>query len=221
VARRLTRNGAGASKEETVSERRVRALHAILAAAEASAGEADANEAASQVLSRMRSNLGADQAWSVWQDLSRKGATRKISEVPTSVMVRDGVGRRVAMAVETEKLMASAVRASSLLTPDEISVTIFNGSGVRLAATRAAEYLKEREFRVARVGNADVFTYTTSYVVRLTEEPKAWILRDTLPGAAKIVSPGEFATHYEALRPMIPPGTDLVLVVGAGMEFGE
>jgi hypothetical protein len=211
----------GASKEETVSERRVRALHAILAAAEASAGEADANEAASQVLSRMRSNLGADQAWSVWQDLSRKGATRKISEVPTSVMVRDGVGRRVAMAVETEKLMASAVRASSLLTPDEISVTIFNGSGVRLAATRAAEYLKEREFRVARVGNADVFTYTTSYVVRLTEEPKAWILRDTLPGAAKIVSPGEFATHYEALRPMIPPGTDLVLVVGAGMEFGE
>jgi hypothetical protein len=55
----------------------------------------------------------------------------------------------------------------------------------------------------------------------LTEEPKAWILRDTLPGAAKIVSPGEFATHYEALRPMVPLGTDLVLVVGAGMEFGE
>jgi hypothetical protein len=211
----------GDSREEAASERRARALRAILAAAEASAGEAGANEPAQRALSRMRSNLSADQVWSVWQDLSRKGVALKISEVPTSVMVRDGVGRRVAMAVETEKLVASAVRARSVLTPGEISVRIFNGSGVRLAATRAAKYLKEREFRVTSVGNADVFTYTTSYVVRLTEEPKAWILRDTLPGAAKIVSPGEFATHYEALRPMIPLGTDVVLVVGAGMEFGE
>ncbi|MEI6171219.1 MAG: LCP family protein [bacterium] len=211
----------GASEREAAPERRARALRAILAAAEASAGEADETETARRVLSRMRSNLGANQVWSVWQDLSRKGVALKISEVPTSVMVRDGVGRRVAMVVETEKLVASAVRARSLLTPDEISVTIFNGSGVRLAATRAAEYLQVRGFRVVRIGNADVFTYATSYVVRLTEEPKAWILRDTLPGAAKIVSPGEFATHYEALRPMVPLGTDLVLVVGAGMEFGE
>ena len=211
----------GASREEAVSERRARALRAILAAAEASAGETDANVTARRVLSRVRSNLGADRVWSVWRDLSCKGMALKISEVPTSVIVRDGIGRRVAMVVETEKLVASAVRARALLTPDKISVTIFNGSGVRLAATRAAEYLQTRGFRVARIGNADVFTYAASYVVRLTEEPKAWILRDTLPGAAKIVAPGEIATHYEALRPMVPLGTDLVLVVGAGMEFGE
>jgi hypothetical protein len=211
----------GASEKEAVPERRARALRAILAAAKASAGEADENETARRVLSGMRSNLGANQVWSVWQDLSRKGVILKISEVPTSVIVRDGVGRRVAMVVETEKLVASAVRARSPLTPDKISVTIFNGSGVRLAATRAAEYLQVRGFRVTRIGNADVFTYTASYVVRLTEEPKAWILRDTLPGAAKIVAPGEIATHYEALRAMVPVGTDLVLVVGAGMEFGE
>jgi hypothetical protein len=211
----------GASREEAVSERRARALRAILAAAEASAGETGANETARRVLSRVRSNLGVDRVWSVWQDLSREGIDLKISEVPTSVIVRDGVGRRVAMVVETEKLVASAVRTRSLLTPDKISVTIFNGSGVHLAATRAAEYLQTRGFRVARIGNADVFTYATSYVVCLTEEPKAWILRDTLPGAAKIVAPGEIVTHYEALRPMVPVGTDLVLVVGAGMEFGE
>jgi hypothetical protein len=210
-----------ASDEGAELERRERAVRALLAAAQAAAGEADANESAWRVLSGMRSNLGADQVWSVWEDLSRKGAALTIREVPTSVTDRDGVGRRVANVVETERLVASAVQARSLLTSDEMSVTIFNGSGVRLAATRAAKYLEARGFRVVRIGNADVFTYTTSYVVRLTEEPKAWILRDTLPGAAKIVSPGEFATHYAALRPMVPMGTDLVLVVGAGMEFGE
>jgi hypothetical protein len=123
------------------------------------------------------------------------------------------------MAVETQKLVASVVRARPLLTADAVSVAVFNGSGARLAATKAALYLQARGFRVSVVGNADSFAYAATTIVRLTDEAKAWILRDTLPGTAKITTAADFGAHYDALRSKIPLGTDLVLVVGAGMEF--
>ncbi len=202
------------TSEEPAIERQERALRGILAAA-CAAGPVG------NLTLRARSNLDGGRLLAVGETLSRVDAPLKVQEIPTTVMVRDGVARRVAMVVETEKLVASAVRAKTLLTSDDISVAIFNGSGARLAATRAAEYLQARGFRVPRIGNADAFTYTTTTIVRLTEEAKAWILRDTLPGTAKITTREEFGAHYESLRPMIPLGTDLVLVVGAGMEFGE
>ncbi len=206
------------TSQDSAAERRERALRAILEAA----GAADDDSAASarRILSRARSNLDMGGVWAALQRYEHSGVSFEVAEVPTTVIVRDGVGRRVAQVVETEKLVASSLQARSLLTPDDISVTIFNGSGARLAATRAALYLQARGFRVSRIGNADDFGYTTTTVVRLTEEPKAWILRDALPGAARVVTPGEFAPHYDALRPDVPPGVDLVLVVGAGMEFG-
>jgi hypothetical protein len=200
--------------EEPAVERQERALRGILAAASA------AGPAGKPAL-RVRSNLDGGRLLAVGETLSRADAPLKVQEIPSTVMVRDGVARRVAMVVETEKLVASAVRAKATLTSDDISVAVFNGSGARLAATRAAEYLQARGFRVPRIGNADAFTYSTTTIVRLTEEAKAWILRDTLPGAAKITTKEEFGAHYESLRPMIPLGTDLVLVVGAGMEFSE
>ncbi len=203
----------GASEEPT-AERQERALRGILAAA-CGAGPLERPGL------RARSNLDGNRLLAVGEALSRADAPLRVQEVPTAVMVRDGVARRVAMVVETEKLVASTVRARATLTSDDISVAVFNGSGARLAATRAAEYLQARGFHVPRIGNADAFTYTTTTIVRLTEEAKAWILRDTLPGAAKITTKEEFGARYESLRPMIPLGTDLVLVVGAGMEFSE
>jgi hypothetical protein len=116
-------------------------------------------------------------------------------------------------------LVASLVRGVRLLTPSEITVAVFNGNGVRLMASKAADYLQTRGFQISRIANADSFSYSTSYVVILTEEPKAWILRDALPGAVKVVLPDGFEPHYAALRSLVPEGTDLILVVGAGMEF--
>ncbi len=203
------------TSEEAAAERLEHALRGVISAADVG-GEADET-----AVVRVASNLGIDQLSSVWTTLSDPEAPLKVGELPTTVVVRDGVARRAAMAVETEKLVATAVRAKSLLTSDDISVVVFNGSGTRLAATRAAEYLQARGFRVPRIGNADVFTYTTTTIVRLTTDAKAWILRESLPGAAKIMAPAELGSHYDSLRPMIPLGTDLVLIVGAGMEWNK
>jgi hypothetical protein len=80
--------------------------------------------------------------------------------------------------------------------------------------------LRARGFRISATANAEAFSYATSYIVVLTAEAKAWMLREALPEAAEVVSPEEFAHHYEALRGQVPQGTDLIFVVGAGMEFG-
>jgi hypothetical protein len=205
--------------EDSAGKRRERALQALMTTA--GVVEDKASAAARRLLSRARSNLDMGSVWDSIRRTEQSGKTVEVVEIPTTVLVRDGVARRVVQVVEAEKAVASAIGARALLTPEDITVAIFNGSGARLAATRAALYLQERGFRVGRIGNADDFGYVATYVVRLTEEPKAWILRDALPGAAKVVSPGEFGSHYDALRPSIPQGADVVLVVGAGMEFGR
>ncbi len=203
---------AGASEKESAAERSERGLRALLA-------EAAGEETSARAFRRVGSSLPRSELVSLWRRLTACRDTLKVEEVPTSVIVRDGVGRRVALAVETRQLVAKAIRAKELLTPEAISVAVFNGSGARLVATKAAQYLEARGFQIMAVGNADVFTYALTTIVRLTDEAKAWILRDTLPGAAKVVTQAEFGTHYEALRAKVPVGTDLVLVVGAGMEW--
>jgi len=120
--------------------------------------------------------------------------------------------------VETERLVATLIRGVELLTPSEVQVAVFNGNGVRLVASRMADYLRAREFEVTRIANAESFAYSTSYIVVLTDEAKAWILRDALPSAVSIVYPDAFEDNYEALSEFVPFGTDLLLIVGAGME---
>lgn len=194
----------------TAAERCEQVVHGIVDAA----GTRPPREAL-----RLVSNLGRAELAQIGATLTRSGAQITMREMPTALVVRDGVTRRVARAVETEKLMASLVRAEDPLTPEDLSVAVFNGNGARLAATQAATYLQARGFRVGRIGNADSFDYATTTIVRLTDEARAWILRESLPGPARIVTPVEFGAHYESLRPLVPQGTDLVLVVGAGMEW--
>lgn len=205
---------AGASEKEPAFERAERALRAILTAAAQAAPPA-------KQLARAHSNLDVPDLAFVWTGLVRCQMTLAACEVPTSVIVRDGVGRRMALAVEIQKLISTAVHSKTLLTADAISVAVFNGSGARLVATKAAQYLQARGFRISVVGNADTFSYSATTIVRLTDEAKAWMLRDTLPGASKIATAADFGAHYDALRSKIPLGTDLVLVVGAGMEFNR
>lgn len=121
--------------------------------------------------------------------------------------------------VEAERMVAELIEGLDLLIPSEVSVAVFNGNGVRQMASRTAAYLRDRGFPVTRVGNAESFDYPTSYIVVLTDESKAWMLRDALPSSVSIVFPGSFEEHYQALEAWIPAGTDLILIAGEGMEL--
>jgi len=131
----------------------------------------------------------------------------------------DGVQYTQPNVVETERLVAALLKGLELLTPGDVKVAVFNGNGVRLMARRTADYLRARGFKVTGIGNADAFDYETSYVIVLSDESKAWVLRDTLPSDAQIVFPETFESHYEALSDFIPAGTDIVFIAGAGLEI--
>jgi len=139
--------------------------------------------------------------------------------LPTEWVSDDGEERLELRAVEAERIIARLIRGLELLTPNEVSVAVFNGNGIRLMASRTAEYLRARGFEVTRIANAESFDYATSYIVVLTEEAKAWVLRDALPGPVSIVFAESFEDHVDALSDLVPFGTDLLLIAGAGMEI--
>jgi len=131
----------------------------------------------------------------------------------------DGVQYTQPNVVGTERLVAALLKGLDLLTPSDVKVAVFNGNGVRLMARRTADYLIARGFQVTGIANADAFDYDTSYMIVLSDESKAWVLRDALPSAARIVFPEIFESHYEALSDWIPAGTDIVFIAGAGLEI--
>jgi len=100
----------------------------------------------------------------------------------------------------------------------EISVSVFNGNGTRMLATRTANYLEGFGFRVASIQNAETFSYKASYIIVLTDARKAWVLQDAIYQHTRIVFPPMIERHYEAILPFISEGTDIALIVGAGWE---
>jgi len=140
--------------------------------------------------------------------------------LPTETVAIDGQSTVEPKIVEAERMIASSLRGLDLLTPDEVNVAVFNGNGIREMASRTAVYLRARGFSITRIGNADSFDYTPSYIVVLTDEAKAWIVRDALPpNEIRIVFPETFEASYSALRDYIPVGTDLLLIAGLGMDL--
>jgi len=140
--------------------------------------------------------------------------------LPTETVLADGEPVVEPRIVETERIVASSLKGLDLLTPDEVNIAVFNGNGIREMASRTAEYLRARGFSITRIGNADSFEYSPSYIVVLTDEAKAWVLRDALPpNEIRIVFPETFEASYAALRDYVPVGTDLLLIAGIGMEL--
>jgi hypothetical protein len=140
-----------------------------------------------------------------------------MATVPGIPVVIDEISYLEPQVVEMERLIARMIKGIDLLTANEISIAVYNGNGVRLMASNTADYLRKRDFRITKVSNAESFNYEKTYIVVLTEEAKAWILEQALPGEATVVTPEDFAPHYEALAPP-PEGTDLLLIAGAGFE---
>lgn len=131
----------------------------------------------------------------------------------------DGVTYTQPNVVETERLVAALLKGLELLTPGDVKIMVFNGNGIRSMAATTADYLRARGFQVTGIANADTFEYDTSYVIVLSDESKAWVLRDALLSDVRIVFPDTFSSHYEALRDSIPAGTDIALIAGAGLEI--
>ena len=71
----------------------------------------------------------------------------------------------------------------ALLPPDEVTVDVLNGCGVRGAAGRFAEQLREAGYRVREVRDAQNFTYVRSQIISRTEEDGTASIRELLPGA--------------------------------------
>ena len=151
------------------------------------------------------------------RDLGPEGI--ELATVPTVRQADGEVSFLQPKVVEAERMVAELIEGLDLLIPSEVSVAVFNGNGVRQMASRTAAYLRERGFPVTRVGNAENFEYPTSYIVVLTDESKAWMLRDALPSSVSIVFPESFEEHYQALEAWVPVGTDLILIAGEGMEL--
>ncbi|MGD9675439.1 MAG: LCP family protein [Candidatus Bipolaricaulia bacterium] len=170
------------------------------------------------VAAGVSTNLSVDGCVTLWTEIARASVAAS-AVLPTREAVVGGAKRRLLSVAEASDVVAAIIRGDEVVTPAGVTVAVFNGNGVRLSASRAAGYLRARGFRVAATANADSFSYATSYIVVLTDEAKAWMLREALPGEAEVVSRETFASHLAALRGQVPEGTDLVFVVGAGMEF--
>ena len=69
------------------------------------------------------------------------------------------------------------------LPPDEVTVEVLNGSGVRGAAGRFADQLREAGYRVERIGDADRFTYARSQVICRVETRGGRSILELLPQA--------------------------------------
>ena len=140
-------------------------------------------------------------------------------ELAGEIVEIDGLTYTQPNAVETERRVAALLKGLDLLTPKDVKVAVFNGNGERSMAANTADYLRARGFQVTGIANADTFEYDTSYVIVLSDESKAWVLRDALPSEALIVFPETFSSHYELLEDYIPAGTDIVLIAGKGLEI--
>ena len=142
--------------------------------------------------------------------------------VPGIPVVIDEVSYLEPQVVEMERLVVQWIKEVDLLTPQDVTVAVFNGSGARLMAGRTADYLRKRDFRITLVANAEDFNYDRTYIVVLGDEVKAWLLLSALPpGEAEIVFPEDFKPHAAALLPLVPEETDLLLIAGAGFEVSD
>ena len=165
-------------------------------------------------------DLSQEQIVSLVEELAERYDDIRWDVLPTVEDEVDGVYVEQPRIVEIEQLMQAIARGERALTSADVQVAVFNGNGERLMASRTAAYLEQRGFAITEAMNADRFTYATTYVVVLSDEAKAWLVQDTLSSPTEIVFPSDLDT-YEDLEPSVPQGTDIVVIVGAGMELTE
>ncbi|MCK5060911.1 LCP family protein [Candidatus Bipolaricaulota bacterium] len=167
----------------------------------------------------LRTNLSLIDLYDLAKLLQGLDSTRlQMATVPGVPVLIDEISYLEPQVIEMEQLVARLIKGINILTPNQISVAVFNGSGQPLAASNTATYLHERAFRISKVANAETFDYDQTYIVALTGKEAAQILERALSEASIIVFPDEFEPHYSALKSLVPAGTDLILVTGVGFK---
>ena len=195
-------------------------LRAILAQGVATSSARSLRRGLRDIASALETNLSLtalQQAADVLHGIPQDNVLA--NELVGEIVEIDGVTYTQPNVVGTERVVAALLKGLELLTPSDVKVAVFNGNGVRLIASRTADYLTARGFQVTDIGNAESFEYDASYVIVLTDEAKAWVLRDAFLSDVQIVFPETFDSHYEALNDYISGGTDIVLIAGAGWEI--
>ena len=147
----------------------------------------------------------------------------QMATIPSTPVTIGDINFLEPQVVAMESMIAHLIRGVDLLTPSDITVAVFNGNGTRMVASRAAAYLKARNFVIDKVANAETFGYDKTYIIALNDMAKAQMLQATLPQPddVAIVSPDELSAHYSALLPYTPDGTDLLLIAGKGFDINE
>lgn len=147
----------------------------------------------------------------------------QMATIPGIPVTIDEISYLQPQVVETEQMVAHLIKGIDLLTPNEVSVAVFNGNGVRMVASRASDYLSNRDFMITKVANAESFDYDETYIVVLTDKAKGQMLQAALPDGVNsaIVTPDQLQDHYGALAPNVPDGTDLVLIAGKGFDVNQ
>ena len=200
-------------------ERCQKLARAILSKGLSTETEAGASDVARAAYPQLRTNLSLTDMCDLGTRLSRIGVGGlRLAIAPGTPAVIDGANYLEPQIVETERIVAQLIKQLDLLIPSQISVAVFNGNGQRLMGSKTADYLRARGFVVSHVANAETFDYQETFVVILGDEAKAWILYSALPIEPAVVTPIDFEPHYGELEPLIPAGTDLILVAGAGFE---
>jgi hypothetical protein len=197
-----------------------RVLAAILSAGLRQDG--DQRAAARAIHPRLRTNLSLVD----FLDLARI-ATRAKSETPlTGILpvIEQAVEGRVVLEpriVETTRLVARLLEGNDFLTPADVRVAVFNGNGARDIAKHTAAFLRARSFPVVYEGNADSFDYERTLIVHFGDGDKARLVATTLPGEKTLRTADAFEPHLSVLRPYIPGGTDVLVVLGRGFEVDD
>jgi polyisoprenyl-teichoic acid--peptidoglycan teichoic acid transferase len=147
----------------------------------------------------------------------------QIATLPTTTLVVDDITYVEPQVVEMEHMIVNLIRRANLLTASDITVAVFNGNGTRMLASKTADYLRERDFVVNKISNAETFDYNATYIIPLTDMAKARMLKSAIPQQSQvnIALPEELSSHYESLMPHTPSDTDLILIAGEGFDINE
>ena len=182
------------------------------------------NQAKGQVpglLKDVRTNLTVWEAIDVLRVL-RSTAEDRLEVVVVPTVVRgEGKPEVVLDLVRWRKLLRLRFGGPDPFTRDEVRVVVLNGTGVRLLARRAGQWLADRGFQVVKMDDADRSNYPrTVVVVREETRAKAGAVLEVLspvvpPPGVLVQTEREFGVERVGGW---PKEGDVLIILGAGFN---
>jgi len=182
------------------------------------------NQAKGQVpglLKDVRTNLTVWEAIDVLRVLRSTAEDRLETVVVPTVVRGEGKPEVVLDLVRWRKLLRARFGGPDPFTRDEVRVVVLNGTGVRLLARRAGQWLADRGFQVVKMDDADRANYPrTVVVVREETRAKAGAVLEVLspvvpPPGVLVQTEREFGVERVGGW---PKEGDVLIILGAGFN---